>query len=370
MSTRKRKFSPDLQGIFEEIQSILTKIKPKLNDSRQSAWIPLRTDLLQIAVLAESFTKQRPRSNKEWRHLADTLDREGVNLWNASTLIREATDDGHRSIFAALRLAGFRLIEAGLEQKPGIETLTHVLQLASKAGASLSEIGSNDLAASVLGCAAKYEESLRSTDDPQGVQARSRARATMVYYSSRMEAAWREGNDGIADFMLEKVTENDQCLSLLPPPDRTVLAAKLLEIGKTLLRTGSRDSNHSASNARKSIKWIQKSFSIIEPLEDAGDADNRNLKRSILRSLARAYFLSSSEDPDNLTRAEASLHELIASVDSSVDHTSAEYQQLRWMRIAILKRRKAGTSALLDAFQSIIDIWNFQKATLPTSCKS
>lgn len=86
---------------------------------------------------------------------------------------------------------------------------------------------------------------------------------------------------------------------------------------------------------------------------------------------ARAYFLTSSEEPENLVRAEASLNELISSVESS-DHvralttlllrdltlifpfsihttqTATEYQQLRWMRIAVLRKRKAGYTPLLE----------------------
>jgi hypothetical protein len=37
-------------------------------------------DLHQLAALAESFTEQRPRSNKTWVHLAETLDREGERI--------------------------------------------------------------------------------------------------------------------------------------------------------------------------------------------------------------------------------------------------------------------------------------------------
>ena len=82
---------------------------------------------------------------------------------------------------------------------------------------------------------------------------------------------------------------------------------------------------------------------------------------------ARAYFISSSDDPENLARADAALQELVASIDASTDHVrinvlgvnvnsqtvtlyqgSSEYQQLRWMRLAILKRKKTGDSTLLD----------------------
>lgn len=86
---------------------------------------------------------------------------------------------------------------------------------------------------------------------------------------------------------------------------------------------------------------------------------------------ARAYFWSSSEDPEDLVRAEASLTELISSVEGSehvraltalllreltpifpfsirAPQTATEYQQLRWMWIAVLKKRKAGYAHLLE----------------------
>jgi len=158
--------------------------------------------------------------------------------------------------------------------------------MACKAGASLSETGSNDLAASVLACAAKYEESLRGAEDPQGLHSQAKARASVLYYSSRMEAAWREGNDAAAEFMLHKITDNDQCLALLQPRDRELLAAKILQIGKALLRTGSREVERAPQSVRDSVKWLQRAFAMIEPLENAANTAEGELKRSILRSLA------------------------------------------------------------------------------------
>lgn len=227
--------------------------------------------------------------------------------------------------------------------------LIYVLELASKAASSLSAIGSQDLAASVLASAAKYEESLRKAEDPEGLFTQSRARAIVVYFSSRMEAAWKEGNDAVADFMLQKITENGY-FTLLQPRDRELLAAKLLEIGKSLLRVDIQSSSlaNRGARARDSVKWLQKAFAMIECLDDANNVCGKDLKRSILRSLARAYYISSPEDPENLIRAEASLNELISSIDTSSDHTSNEFQQLRWMRIAVLKKRKAAQPLLLD----------------------
>ncbi|KAI0651390.1 meiosis protein SPO22/ZIP4 like-domain-containing protein [Trametes meyenii] len=346
---KKRKLSPDPRAAYTDIQY----------------WNSLRSDLLRLSALAESLSKHRPRAKKvdDWLQRADELDHQGVTLWNASVVQKDIADDAYRSACAAMRLAGFRLIEAGMEHKPGIQTLTHLLQLASKAGSSLADVGDATLAAGVLGSAAKYVDQLRAADDPQNAHAQARARAIVLYYSSRMEAAFREHNDGVADFMLEKVSESDQYLSLLTPSDRRTLAGKLLGIGKSMLRS-STPGDPAGNGARDSVKWIQRAFSIIEPLEDAADSGDGQLRRSILRTLARAYFLSSGQDPENLARAEASLQELIESVDSSLDHTSPEYQQLRWMRVAILKRRKAPHAALLEAFCSIIDHMQFLENTV------
>ncbi|KAI8983311.1 meiosis protein SPO22/ZIP4 like-domain-containing protein [Trametes punicea] len=361
---KKRKLSPDAHVAYSDIQSILARVKPQLK-SKASDWNRLREDLVHLSTLAESITTYRPRVKKDdqWSQRADELDNEGVMLWNASVVDRDVADETYPSMCAAMRLAGFRLIEAGMERKPGIQTLTHILQLASKAGSSLADVGDNALAAAVLGSAAKYVDLLTAADDPQNQHSRARARAIVLYYSSRMEAAFREGNDGVADFMLEKVSESDQYLSLLSLSDRRKLAGKLLGIGKAILRRSTQDGS-TGKGARDAVKWVQRAFSIIEPLENTADTGDGLLRRSVLRTLARAYFLSSTQDPENLARAEASLQELIESVDSTMDHTSPEYQQLRWMRVAILKRRKAPHAALLEAFKSIIDHMEFSENTI------
>ncbi|TBU48727.1 meiosis protein SPO22/ZIP4 like-domain-containing protein [Dichomitus squalens] len=365
------------------LAAALASIKAKLN-GKQPDRNSIRTDLLRLAAFAESLSVHRPRANKEWSHRIDELDGEGVALWNASLVQRDVLDDTYRSFCAALRLAAFRLIEAGIEDKPSIEcmesispnmshirtlsppfppALIHVLQLASKVGASLADVGDSDLAASVLASAAKYEELLRAAEDPQNEHAQGIARAVVLYYSSRMEAAWREGNAGVAEFMLEKVAGTPAtgiCRMAGYERYRRTLAGKLLVIGKGVLQFNSQD-NTAGNGAKDAVKWLQRAFAIIESLEDAADPAEGQLKRSILRTLCRAYFLASSQDPEHLARAEASLQELIDSANISLDHTSAEYQQLRWMRVAILKRRKAAHTPLLEAFRAIIDHMEFSE---------
>ncbi|KAI0344026.1 hypothetical protein BDW22DRAFT_1412644 [Trametopsis cervina] len=357
MSARKRKFQTEVKPRFEAIVDILMQIKPKLNETKWSASSSLISDLHKLATLAESMGQHRLRSNRDWLAVADTLDREGVYLWNTSSSIKDGADDASREVVAALRLAGFRLIEAGLEQNPSIDTLIHVLQLASKSGASLSETARHDAAAAVLTSAAKYEEQLRTIDDPAQLFPQAKSQAIVLYLSCRMEAAWREGNNAVAEFMLQKITENEQRLRALRQSDRESLALKLLEIGKAVLRNV-REAEPSSGKTQyhSAIKWLQKAFLAAEtsPEENAG---SQVLKHSILRSLARGYYLSSSHDPGNLDRAEAALNELISTVDINIEPGGV--QQLRWMRIAILKKRNAAESELLDAFKSIVDHMSF-----------
>ena len=90
-------------------------------------------------------------------------------------------------------------------------------------------------------------------------------------------------------------------------------------------------------------------------------SDERQSQISILRSLALAFFNCGAYD-----RAEAVLDELIPCVDASSssstqssghnrgqkgNHASTSaggYQELCWLRLAVLKRRKAGEGPLTE----------------------
>ncbi|KAF9444140.1 SPO22-domain-containing protein [Macrolepiota fuliginosa MF-IS2] len=351
---------------------LLARTKPHLNDSNIPNRPSLVQNLHQIASLAESFSEQRPRSNNSWNHLADNLDQEGVDLWNISGLVRLFPTDS-LVLVAALRLAAFRLIEAGLELKPSIETLVHILRIASKTGNTLSEVGKNNMAATVLTAAAKYEELLRGSDDLDKIHQQSIACATIVYFSSRMEAAWKEGNHTVAEYTSQMIMSeffisdsstashvryagDDQRLALLPPHDQKLLIHKLYQIGRSLLKNKEERNGVKTSNA---VDWLRNAFRIVDHLEEATTPDVQELRISLLRTLARAYFLDGAYD-----QAEATLDELIPSIDSPKDQGSSEYQDLRWLRLAILKRRAAGDVALLDAFKSIINHMEMSEADI------
>jgi len=156
MSSRNKNSSGTILEIYDSIMERLSSLKPLLDGPKQSNGLSLTQDLNHIACLAETFTEQRQKASKStWHHLADSLDQEGVSLWNISGLIGKNPDNDGSEHAAALRLAAFRLVEAGMETKPGIESLIHVLQLASKTGMALADTGNISVAASVLSSAAK-----------------------------------------------------------------------------------------------------------------------------------------------------------------------------------------------------------------------
>ncbi|KAL4071139.1 hypothetical protein V8B97DRAFT_2024035 [Scleroderma yunnanense] len=361
MSTPKKQRMANLQKLYAQIEGRFCSHPNRparfgwLNDITSSSadTASVVSDLHQIASLALSFSDQRFKSGND-DHLTDTLDQQGVNLWNASGLFRQDCDS--RAIVAAC----FRLMEAGLEAKPSIEALLHMLQIASKTGSTLSgttfhlmagvELGNSESAASVLISAAKYEEALRNHDDPDRTHQLSKARVTTLYFSSRMEAVRLSSPHGVMALILIDLC--NEGLATFMADKRELLATKLLDIGKSILRTCHQGGKliTEGNRAPDALRWMQKAFQVIEPLACTSSPELAELKRSVLRSLARGYFLASSQDPENLTRAEVALDEVISTIDSSIDHTSSEYQQLRWMKLAVVKRRKAGDTELLQAY--------------------
>ncbi|KAF8877627.1 hypothetical protein BD779DRAFT_1243031 [Infundibulicybe gibba] len=195
--------------------------------------------------------------------------------------------------------------------------------------------------------------------------------STIVYFSSRMEVAWKEENYTIIDFLVEEIADNQRLVLL--PRARLPLAFKLHRLGNSILR------ETAAYDGTRAIDWLQKAFSMVDCLEETTTPGVAELKArtsptfpahfthrtgmrnqlSISRTLARAHFLSGSYD-----RAEVALAELSPSINALNDHESSKYQEIRWLRLAILKRRKAGDSALLDAYKSLIDHMLLSEASI------
>jgi len=95
--SRNKDSAGTILEIYDSIMERLSNLKPLLDGPKQSNGPALIRDLNHIARLAETFTERRAKANKTaWLPLADSLDREGVNLWNISGLIGKYPDnDGY-----------------------------------------------------------------------------------------------------------------------------------------------------------------------------------------------------------------------------------------------------------------------------------
>ncbi|QRV91649.1 G-protein alpha subunit [Ceratobasidium sp. AG-Ba] len=381
MSAQKRKNVKDAVNMTH-IQGALVAVKPHVLDFQNTDFDALETGLARLNELLDHFLstragKKRARSES----VADELDREGVRLWNASIVLRgvldlQADEPGpQKRVFASLRLAAFRLVEAGTSSPPTVESLVHLLQLASKAAAALSDCD-DDRAQQVLMTAADYEvlvKELAAKDDDRNVQQKTES-ATVQYYCSRMDAAWKEGNEGVAYFMLEQATD-ERRLDDMPLTEVEEVIGRATQIGKGLLRKawGNVAEPEAVADSKmglNAVKWLQKAFQTLERV--AGDEGNMNwaaLREAVLRSLARAYFATSTAVESNLERAEATLDELFKlehnvtclSVGRSVEATDIN---LYWMRLAVFKRNKASVPQLLDTFRSILECLEFQEESV------
>ncbi|KAH7103160.1 meiosis protein SPO22/ZIP4 like-domain-containing protein [Auriculariales sp. MPI-PUGE-AT-0066] len=355
------KTAEERKRIFEDISDILLRIKPRLSEPASVLGSAIVQDLEKLAGYAESLQRIRPKPGTKaaqaWQESSDTLDREGVNLWNVSSLLRSAAQDA-KPLLGALRLSGFRLILAGIETNPEVSGLAHVLRLASKTAAALTDAGRTDAAMELLSDAVQYDDLLRQTVASDSL-VEQRASATVEFLSARMVTAWKQKNESVAYFMLQKITESDDDrLAHIAPRDRQQLAGKVLEIGRSLLANVTMSVaagrvSAEGKQAQEAVRWLQKAFGLVESIETLPNV--LDLRRSILRSLSRAYYAASNYDPENLTRAEVSLQELMTSVDPNEDVRQEEYQELRWMRLALLRRKKAPEHMIQEAFCSAIE---------------
>ncbi|KAH9964596.1 hypothetical protein BC827DRAFT_1265857 [Russula dissimulans] len=154
-------------------------------------------------------------------------------------------------------------------------------------------------------------------------------------------------------------------LKSYPSHQREQLASKVLEIGRSFLSDGARnDERKIDARAEDAVRWLQKAFSLAEPLDDTLTAGAVELKRCILRNLARAYVLSSGLNPENLACAETALDELLDSIPPD-DRKDVANQELHRWKLAVLRRRNAPEDALFESEPlSRVDVTGYQIQSL------
>ncbi|KAG8946412.1 hypothetical protein FRC04_011858 [Tulasnella sp. 424] len=152
----------------------------------------------------------------------------------------------------------------------------------------------------------------------------------------------RRENESVAYHMLSKASDN-ALLCKLSPEDIELLASKTLDIGKSILRAI--PSEPAKGNPQQpppfgpevALEWLQKALLLVEAADKEGAQD------ASLRS--------------SLDSAEEAIAELMADSEMKPE----EIQQLRWMDLSILKRRKSSNERLEAAFRAIIDNVSFNE---------
>lgn len=154
---------------------------------------------------------------------------------------------------------------------------------------------------------------------------------------------------------------------------------KMMEIGRSIIKgeRGGEKGTNEAERAVHCLKWMSRAFSMIDRGERGASSSPLRVSPCALPSpaakkslrewfyvglvcipfesyigantlLARAYYLSSTIVPENLEKAEAALKEVFESLEQCGVKDSGEYQRLRWMSLAILKKRETTDEELLN----------------------
>ncbi|CAE7228948.1 unnamed protein product [Rhizoctonia solani] len=357
----------------------LVGIKPQILDFSSTDFVSLESNLNHLNNLLEQLSSSRnAKKRTRSEEAADVLDREGVQLWNASILLRGIQNQGgaesRKRVFASLRLAAFRLIEAGSDVPPTAESLVHLLQLGSKTATALSECN-DDRARSVMMSAADYESQLKTLKD-EDRDMPSKETAAAQYYCGRMIAAWKDGNESVAFFMLEQATD-ERRLETMPIPDVEEILGRAIEIAKGLLRQswGKEASTNAATPASTQDVTSSADGKIAAVAGQMAPKDIPSTRTSRTRRCiritttkrnssahsctARAYFASSSAVESNLERAEATIDDVIQGKNMADLDVN-----LLWMKLAILKRGRADTTQISNVFRSILDKLEFQETNV------
>ncbi|KIM34318.1 hypothetical protein M408DRAFT_19240 [Serendipita vermifera MAFF 305830] len=353
MSPKRRKPNDefkDIHSVYAKIIELLLVVQPSLAQAANKNTNEVVRTLHEIAKLAETFTTLRVSEHDDSvAALLDRLDTEGVGLWNSATYLK-SSNGPPTSTFAAARYAGFRLIEAGLNDNPSEKVLVDVLELSSKVGMAFIDTDAA-MADKVLTDAAKYQLALSRIPAEQTERAQARARAVVLYWTARMEAEWKQGNLDMALHMMRQI--EDKQIEMMDPQNVEPVVGRIVDTAKSIAkgRNSDKDERDVVDRALKALEWMTRAFSIVDRHQKTSKLSS-SLRRMILRNMARSYYTSSIRVLENLDKAEEALNELARVLNEAEDTAKGEeYQQLRWMSLAIYKKRN-NTSA-----EKYLSVW-------------
>lgn len=283
----------------------------------------------------------------------DWLDTEGVHLWNLASQVNRATpttpelSKDELSTVAALRLTGFRLVEAATDIKGPATFVVRLLGLTAKTMTALLEAGNTPIASQLALQGAEYEQLITSSitiKEPS--EFKQKVTVLVWYYMARIDFLLREGNDSFAYDLLYKAIQLDETWPMAAQEFR-LLASKCWTVGNDLL--------NKRINISGSIDWLKQGLLLVEKLINRGvQLDHlKELHIAILKSLSRAQLVKAEKDPHALTSATAALNELNELVG---DSDQATLHEMRLLQLHILKTRKASEGELRIVMEDIMKL--------------
>ncbi|BGP34093.1 sporulation-specific protein 22 [Rhodotorula toruloides] len=239
----------------------------------------------------------------------DELDGTGTLLWNKSTALKLAQDDGQDQraklgVVASLRHAGYRLIRLGaLEPLTNEARLSH-LSLATKSASAFLDASQTSKADKLLVDAAALAADLDDEPAQDPAFLSERAKALLAHYCCRIRSANASGVDTIACWVREKARDLVQ-QGNLPRRETEKLARVAYEVGAAAIE-GERGA--AGQDSSPAIDWLQCALAVLE--RDGQDEASRALQLATLKTLAQAYLIA-TPSPEHWEKAEETIKQAL-----------------------------------------------------------
>ncbi|GAA5927429.1 hypothetical protein JCM1841_000470 [Sporobolomyces salmonicolor] len=251
------------------------------------------------------------------RGYKDELDAKGVMLWNRSTALKYAREEGTANgerrawheVWAKLRHLSYRLIRAGTVEPLTDEEHLSLLSLSTKTSLAYLAAEQPDPAFSLLSEAAAYAEALRSSSSLNPIFTSERAKALLAHYAFRMRISFVKSIPAIAGWLKDKadtLVKNEK----LPWRQVERLATTAYEIGSVMLKQkkgADQLATEDGAGTSDAIVWLEWALELLERGE--GQAVHA-LQLATLKALVLA-FLNATPAKSQWHRAEETLEQLL-----------------------------------------------------------
>uniref|UniRef100_A0A0K3CEK3 BY PROTMAP: gi/647400090/emb/CDR45195.1/ RHTO0S10e06590g1_1 [Rhodosporidium toruloides] n=1 Tax=Rhodotorula toruloides TaxID=5286 RepID=A0A0K3CEK3_RHOTO len=239
----------------------------------------------------------------------DELDGTGTRLWNQSTALKLAQDDGQEQraklgVVASLRHAGYRLIRLGALEPLTTEARLSHLSLATKTASAFLDASQTSKADKLLVDAASLAADLDDEPAQDPTFLSERAKALLAHYCCRIRSANASGVDTIACWVREKARDLVH-QGNLPRRETDKFARVAYEVGAAAINGEKGAAGQDSSSA---IDWLQCALAILE--RDGQDEASRALQLATLKTLAQAYLIA-TPSPEHWEKAEETIKQAL-----------------------------------------------------------